>query len=62
MRLQPGDVPLTRDGRITRLPCSALHPPGFVPPPVARRKGGLLPHRFTLTLRRARRRQAVCFL
>jgi len=49
MRLQPGDVPLARDGRITRLPCSALHPPGFVPPPVTRHRGGLLPHRFTLT-------------
>jgi len=49
VRLQPGDVLLAQNGRITRLPCSALHPPGFVPPPVTRHRGGLLPHRFTLT-------------
>ncbi len=49
VRLQPGDVPLARNGRITRLPCSALHPSGFIPPPVTQRRGGLLPHRFTLT-------------
>jgi hypothetical protein len=52
VRLQPGDVPLARNGRITRLPCSALHPSGFIPSPVTRRRGGLLPHRFTLTLLR----------
>ena len=49
MRLQPGSVSLTRDGRITRSPCSALHHPWFVIPFGCPKGGGLLPRLFTLT-------------
>ena len=49
MRLQPGSVPLARDGRITRSPCSALHHPWFVIPFGCPKGGGLLPRLFTLT-------------